>query len=139
MYLYRSRYSSFSCVTGSPTGEHPPVAVVCRAGSLRRHHRGAKRALRRTARPKGRTLVRLLDALENQPAETIGRLIGRVGGQLKTLLCVKRAIAIAQPKPTVWDRPDPAPLARHDLKHLADQLLRRKIPLAPDRACILVF
>src|SRR5262245_25809689 len=113
---------------------HTPVAIVRRASALRRDHRRSKRALGRAARPKGLALVRLLHAAQHQPADTLRRLLRRVLAQLKSQFRIKPRIGGAQPQPAAWNLAHTTPFAVYHLEHLADQLLRRPVPLAAHRA-----
>src|SRR6266567_1055791 len=55
------------------------IVVIGRARSLRRNHGGAQRIFGRTLHRKRRTLLRLLDALQNQAADALRRLTRGLG------------------------------------------------------------
>src|SRR5262252_651822 len=53
------------------------IVIVGRARAFRRYHGRTQRILRRALHRKRRTLVRLLDPLQNHPADTLRRFLRR--------------------------------------------------------------
>src|SRR5579859_6838357 len=115
------------------------IVIVGRARALRRYHRSAERIFRRTLYRKRRALVRLLDALQNESADTLGRLARGLAGKWETEVGVVFLEAPAQLKTAGGNLAQAAPLPRSDFKNLADAILRGAIPFPPHRAAVLVL
>src|ERR1041385_6660194 len=95
--------------------------------------------VRRALFAKCRTILRFLDALQNQAADAG---IGFLGSNL---LYIKQTFSIVLTKfpaqfiTAFGDGPDPPPFAVADFKHLMDQILRHAVALSFDHARVLVF
>ena len=116
------------------------IAVIGGAGALGRHHGDAERMLRRAARAEGRAVGRLLLALQHQPGDALGRLLGARADQAEAPLGVEVRVGVgAAPARSRRSRRCRASCAAHDLEDLAHELLRRPLPSRLHRAAVLVL
>ncbi len=106
----------------------PPVRVVRRARALGRHHGRTQRMLRRALGPERRTIMRLLDPLQNLPAmQTAGSIVS-IASTLEQLLPRRTpGTPRAAGSRSAESSPRPATCGRITSKHLRDQFLRRAI------------
>src|SRR5690242_13711395 len=72
----------------------PSVSIIRRARALRGHHGGAQRMFGRASRAEGGTVVRFLEALENQSADALSGLLYRVVSYAEFPLCVPSRIPL---------------------------------------------
>ena len=77
--------------------------------------------------------MRLLQPLEDLPADADRRFLGLDVVDLEEPLGVVVAILVAQPVAALGDQADAAPLAVADLEDVVDQPPRRRVPLAAAR------
>src|SRR6266436_6791346 len=119
--------------------EMPPVGVIRGAGAFSGHHGRAPRSLRCAKRPESRAIVRLLNPLQDPPADTDRRLFGIDLFHFEEPLGIMIAKFIAQSEAAFRNGSDSAPFAVADLEHFRHQGLRRPISAAFDRAGILIF
>ena len=115
------------------------IVVIGRACAFRRYHGSAERILRRTLHSERRALVRLLDALQNESADALGRFARRFAGKRVTAVSVIFLKTPAQLEAAGRNLAKAAPLARDYLEDVRDALLRRSVPFPPNRAAVLVF
>ncbi len=69
---------------------------------------------------------------KTRPAPALRRFLDTLVGQAEFFRRVERRVFVAQAKAALRNFADAAPFARHDLKNLFDQFLRRLVALAPD-------
>src|SRR5580700_6814947 len=86
------------------------IVVVGRARAFGRYHGRAQRIFRRALHGKGRTLVRLLDALENQAADALRRFASRLAGERKAAVGVVLLRTSSELKSARRDFAQPTPL-----------------------------
>src|ERR1700689_4388205 len=93
------------------------ILIVSRARALRRDHGRAKRILRRALHRKRRTLVGLLDPLQNQPANALRRLVSHFARERKAPVGIMFLKSSPQLKSTRGYFSQATPLPVHHLKH----------------------
>src|SRR5262245_14511048 len=93
------------------------VVVIGRTRAFRRHHGSAERVLWRAGFPEGRALVRLLEPLEDQPADADVRFRHAKALDGEALFRIKFGISVAQAVAALRDRADAAPLAIGNLEY----------------------
>src|SRR5271167_2176238 len=103
------------------------IVIIGRARAFRRYHGSAQRILRRTLYRECGTLVRLFDALQNQPADALRRLVRRFSRKGITPVGIVFLKAAAQLEAAGGNLAQPAPLAVHHLEHFDDAFLRRAV------------
>src|SRR5437016_5423673 len=99
-------------------GSSASIAVVRRAGALGGYHRRAQGVLRGAADAEGGTVGRLLQSLQDQPADALTAFIGSGARQVEAQRRVELSISFAQGESTVRNGPDAAPFSLSDAKHL---------------------
>src|SRR3990172_9099087 len=72
------------------------IAVVRGASALGRNHRRSQRMLRCACGSEGAAVVRLLLALQDQPGNTLGGLLGADGGDVESPLGVEAGELVSQ-------------------------------------------
>src|SRR5574341_1677059 len=105
--FYKSRFNS-------------PIPIIRRARALRGNHSRAERMLRRAARAKSGALVRLLQSLQDQPTDALGRFLDGAAGDAEAQFGVVLHVFFAQAQAALGNLADAAPLAMNDLKNLAN-------------------
>src|SRR5215469_11953798 len=115
------------------------IVVISGAGAFRRYHGSAQRILRRALHGKSRALARLLDALQDQPADALGRFQCRLAGEGETPVRIVFLESSAELKAAGRNLAQPTPLPRGDLEDFHNRLLRRAIPFPPYGAGVLVL
>src|SRR5579859_6904418 len=96
------------------------IVIVGRARTFGRYHRRAERIFRRTLHGERRAFVRLLDALQNQSADALGRFPRRFAGVREAAVSVVFLKAPAQLESAGGDLAQSAPLSRSNLEHFRD-------------------
>src|ERR1035437_73540 len=117
----------------------PAIVVIGRAGALRRNHGSAERVFRRALDRKCRTLVRLLDALQNQPADALRRLARRFARKREAAVGIILLKAAAQLKAAGRNFTQTPPLAVHHLEDLDNTFLCGAVAFAARGARVLVL
>src|ERR1700758_2169702 len=115
------------------------IVVVGRARSLGGNHRRAQRIFRRALHRKSGTLVGLLDALQDQSADALGRFARWLTRKWEAEVGIVLLKASAKLESTGGNFSQPAPLPRADLEHFCDSFLCRTISFPPDGACVLIL
>src|SRR5690606_19833995 len=95
--------------------------------------------LRCANRAKCRTFIGFMDALQYQTADTFCRFFDSLIRQAESPFSIEDSVIRPQPQPTLRNRADTAPFARHNLEHLADDRLRRFIAGPAHRAAVLIL
>src|SRR5262249_32855617 len=106
------------------------VGVVGGTGSFSGYHRGTQRPLGGAFFAKRGAFVRLLQALQDLPADAHRRFLSFQVVYFKEAFGVVIPVLVAQLVAALRDQADAAPLAVADLEHLLDQFLRRGVALA---------
>src|SRR5271166_759822 len=117
----------------------PAVVIIGRARALRRNHRRAQRIFRRALHRKLRTLVRLFEALQNQAADALGRLVSHFSREREAAVGIMFLKTPAQLKAAGRNLYEAAPLPVHHLKHFNNAFLRRTVPFPPLGPRVLVL
>src|SRR5580704_12414001 len=117
----------------------PSVRVIGSARSFGRNHCCAQRMMRSALLAKGRAIVRLFDSLQNEAADTDGRLLGVNFFHFKQPLGVVVAELVAQLVAALGDRTHTTPFSIADIEYLVHQLLGNAIAFALYNARILIL
>ena len=117
---------------------------VCHSGSRprthpRKIHGSAERVFRRAFHGKGRTIVRFLDALQNQSADALRRFARGNARERESQIRVVFLKAATKLEAAGGNLSQAAPLARSDFKDLSDRLLRLTIPFPLYRSAVLIL
>ena len=112
--------------------EMAAVGVVGGTGPFGRDHRRAQRRLRRAFAAERRAVVRLLQPLEDLPADADRRFLRLDAVDVEEPLGVVVAILVAQLEAALRDQADAPPLAVADLEDVVDQPPGRGVALGPD-------
>src|SRR5579864_4381801 len=115
------------------------IVIVSSTRAFGRYHGRAQRIFRRALHGKCRTLVRFLDALQNQPTDAFGRFSRRLPSRRITAVGIVLLETSAQLESARGYFAQASPLARHDFEDLRDAILRWTIPFPPHRARVLVL
>ena len=83
--------------------------------------------------------MRLLDALQDQSANALGRLARRFAGVREAPVGIVFLKASPQLESAGRNLAQSAPLPRSDLEDFSNRLLRGPVPFSPDRAHVLIF
>src|SRR5437016_1578455 len=115
------------------------IVVVSRARTFGRYHGSAQRVFGRAFHGKRRTIVRLLDALKNQPADALRRLVRRRADEREPQIRVMFLKTATKLEAAGGNLSQAAPLARSDLKNFRDCHLRETIPFPFHRSAVLIL
>src|SRR6201998_4705948 len=115
------------------------IVVVGRACAFRRYHRSAQRIFRRALHGKRRAVVGFLDALQNQSADALRRLVRGFARKWEAAVRIVFLKSSAQLEAAGRNLSKAAPLAGSYFKNFGDCLLRRAIPFAPHGARVLIL
>src|SRR5579864_5370207 len=113
--------------------------IVGRARAFGRYHGSAQRIFGRALHSKGRTLVRLLEPLQNQSADALRRLLRGLASEGESAVGIVFLKSSAQLKTAGGNLAQAAPLSRRNFKYLRNSLLRRAIPFPAHGARVLIF
>src|SRR5579885_445869 len=115
------------------------VVVIGGAGPLGRNHGGAQRRLGRALFRERRAVVRLLHALQHQPADARLRLLGPDAFHFEPPPRVELLKLRPQPVAALRDHADAPPRPVAGLEHLEHPALRLRVAFPRDRPGILIL
>ena len=95
--------------------------------------------IRRATGAEGGTVVWLLLTLHNQPGDALRRLLGRDVGDVEAAIGVELCVGRAERPAARRDLADPAPLPRHDLEYIFQNLQGSPVALGAHRSGVLVL
>src|SRR4029077_16434222 len=117
----------------------PAVSVIRGARAFCGNHGRAERMLGGALLSKRRTIMRLLHAFEDEPADADLRFLRVDFLGLKDSVCIVVAKFIAQFVATFWNRTDAAPFAVAHFEHFIHQILRDTVSFFLNDPRILVL